>query len=327
MHKKCQSWQEKLAKTGDLSWDINNRLSCVICGKPANWSGKYVGWSKTCSAACNKTLQNNTRHKKFLQYLHEQEIAKGDLYNRYNDPFAEPPICANPECNNVTHWADSGKNWTNCCCIGCHLSINKQNKHIAFHAKRKQYMLDNNCYNRYNDKFAGPPICIVEGCNNLTKWHRGSLSYAKCCPDCKLTSKYFNGYLHNLQYCINKCSIRYDSSYEYSAIKLFEQLKLKYEHEPISIPYYNANKLRKYMPDFVIWCNDIKIMIEVKPWIQLNNKIIMLKTEAAIKYCKENEYAAFMFMTEDSIYKDGEFVHRLEQLIHKAQPIECTLTN
>ena len=130
----------------------------------------------------------------------------------------------------------------------------------------------------------------------------------RICLSKLMTNRILNGYnppahnKHGHYYSAkNDKEMFYRSSYELVAYKILEQLSkvLKYENEPLRIPYISAEGITKnYVPDILVTYKDGSIeLIEVKPECFVNDEITQLKADAAIKYCKENDME-FSFWTE-----------------------------
>lgn len=319
-----KSWQQKFAETGDQRWNFDVQPNCPVCGQPIPWSGVSVGYRSTCSSFCARSLVNAKRHQKFLQYLHEKEIAKGKDYNRYCDPLAEPPLC--PICGKPTTWSVPGQAWHVHCCRSHHLIHNIRNKSKLFHEQRKQNMLATNTYDRYKDFTAGAPECIVNGCHNLTRWHKGAMSWARCCPECKQTSKYLNGHLYNLKYCLNKTELQYDSSFEYAIIVSLEKLGIQYLHEPERLRYDSTNLKRAYVPDLAILYKNCKFLVEIKPEHHICVDFVKFKAMIAIDFVNrvDNDYTCYAFLVETQVRDSAKLLEYLDELAlhHKCKYVQ-----
>lgn len=92
----------------------------------------------------------------------------------------------------------------------------------------------------------------------------------------------------------------------------FQILNEDYEYEKIRIPYINENNKRRiYIVDFVDEKN--KILYEIKPKEELNDKNIILKTNAAIEWCKFNKYE-FKIIDESYFKKVLSIKNNIEKI-------------
>lgn len=100
----------------------------------------------------------------------------------------------------------------------------------------------------------------------------------------------------------NKKYIRYESSYELVAMKLFEEMDhLKsYRRCNFYIEYMCNNIIKGYIPDFLlIYECGVKEIIEVKPKKRLNEDINKLKFKAGKKYAKTNNLVFSIYTEKD----------------------------
>ena len=86
------------------------------------------------------------------------------------------------------------------------------------------------------------------------------------------------------------------------------------ESQSYKIPYILDGINRNYFPDFIV--NDME-MVECKPSHLINTKTVLLKTEAAMKFCKENEMT---YIILDPGYMSNE---ELNILILKGKVVLC----
>jgi hypothetical protein len=101
-------------------------------------------------------------------------------------------------------------------------------------------------------------------------------------------TRYHTG-VHNSPKC--NAPINYRSGWEYTVCKYLDNdpSVLAYAYESIEIRYTSnqtTKRLRKYLPDFLIWYADGKVkMVEVKRQNQLTNLRVQRKAEAAKIWC------------------------------------------
>lgn len=91
---------------------------------------------------------------------------------------------------------------------------------------------------------------------------------------------------------VNK-TYHYRSSWELMYMKELDNDSnvIKWDYEPFSIKYFDGEKQRRYVPDFIVETKDKKLLVEVKPISLQDYGINKLKKEAAIEWCKLNEYS------------------------------------
>lgn len=86
--------------------------------------------------------------------------------------------------------------------------------------------------------------------------------------------------------------IRYLSSWEQKFIRFIDKSnEISKIYDMIPILYYNPEKLKDsyYFADFYLELSDgVKVLIEIKPHRLVDNKIVALKRNAALDYCKSN---------------------------------------
>lgn len=101
----------------------------------------------------------------------------------------------------------------------------------------------------------------------------------------------------------NNKTIACESLLELQACNVFEFCRevVSYKEQPISIPYYQLGKWRKYTPDFslTLICGRI-VYIEVKPEIKLKN-IHLIDHFSAISAILKEDGKDFYIMTEKEI--------------------------
>lgn len=90
---------------------------------------------------------------------------------------------------------------------------------------------------------------------------------------------------------VNK-TYHYRSSWELMYMKELDNDSsvIKWDYEPFSIKYFDGEKQRRYVPDFIVETKDKKLLVEVKPTSLQNYGINKLKKEAAIEWCRLNEH-------------------------------------
>lgn len=119
------------------------------------------------------------------------------------------------------------------------------------------------------------------------------------------TKKYINGTFkpkNPNKYVGNITNIIYRSSYERTFMIYCDSNIniLRWSSEPLAIPYLNPidNKIHKYFIDFWIETNKGKFLIEIKPYNQLSNPVLLEK-----KYSKKQ--------LENFIYSKKEYIKNL----------------
>jgi len=77
---------------------------------------------------------------------------------------------------------------------------------------------------------------------------------------------------------------------------------IKYIKSPYRISYVYNDIVRIYIPDIlVIFKNNIKKLIEIKPKKLLQNKIVQLKAKYAKEYCKQYQMSYWFWTEKDLI--------------------------
>jgi hypothetical protein len=83
------------------------------------------------------------------------------------------------------------------------------------------------------------------------------------------------------------------SSYEANYISFFEKAGIRWDYEPFRINLDNGGK---YKPDFVVWYNGKKYIVEVKGFILKDGeKYMQYKLNAAFDYCCKNGFAGIVY--------------------------------
>jgi hypothetical protein len=123
---------------------------------------------------------------------------------------------------------------------------------------------------------------------------------------------------HNSPKC--KIPINYRSGWELTVCKHLDldSNVIAYTYETIEIRYTSnktTKRLRKYIPDFVVWYKDGSVrMVEVKRENQLTNPRVQRKAEAAREWCEQqNPKVLYEFWTDKIVLP--------LQKIHKAKGI------
>jgi hypothetical protein len=103
------------------------------------------------------------------------------------------------------------------------------------------------------------------------------------------TTKFFKKGNINVKFCLGKNVITYRSGWELNTINFLEENKIPYEYEPFYIKKIDNTY---YLPDFLLYLNGNKILLEIKGFIngEEGYKNEELKIDAGIKYCNENGY-------------------------------------
>ena len=104
------------------------------------------------------------------------------------------------------------------------------------------------------------------------------------------------GYFWSLK---NNKEIYFASSYELSALKMFEKDDNieKFDRCTLKITYMFENKRKKYFPDFLLNKNEI---VEVKANWELTSEQVLAKVRAAKQFAKENNMK-FKILTESHL--------------------------
>lgn len=135
-----------------------------------------------------------------------------------------------------------------------------------------------------------------------------------------------NGYKSGTFYSEkNLKNIYYQSSYELKALNIFENdTKIKFfDRCNFFIEYKIDNKVKLYKPDFILAYNDNHIeIIEVKANWEINEKVILLKKQAAEEYCKKNNYI-YKIITENELFLNNDILHH-EIKIQKIENFKYT---
>lgn len=78
---------------------------------------------------------------------------------------------------------------------------------------------------------------------------------------------------------------------------------LSWEYEPFFIEYFSnkrTKKIKKYYPDFVVFKENEKILVEIKPSKKLTQAIVQKKIYAAQEWCLTNNFR-FQIICENEI--------------------------
>lgn len=122
-----------------------------------------------------------------------------------------------------------------------------------------------------------------------------------------------NGHLHGSYVSTKtKMEMTYRSSWELAAMKWLDanEAVRNYTYETIRIPYYHMEDNRKYrryyVPDFLITFTDGHAELwELKPVAFVNNEKTLLKTDAALNYCKNHQIDEFAILSKEELLKRG----------------------
>jgi hypothetical protein len=96
------------------------------------------------------------------------------------------------------------------------------------------------------------------------------------------------------------------SSWEETCMKWLDQNTdvISWEYESVRIPYYYNDNRRWYIPDFVVTFSDgHREMWEIKPREFVGAEKVVLKTEAAQEYCRQNDIERYVILTRDDVNK------------------------
>lgn len=141
-------------------------------------------------------------------------------------------------------------------------------------------------------------------------------------PRRKRKSRYHTG-THTSPKC--PTPIEYRSGWELTVCNYLDNdsTVLKYTYEALEIQYLSnlkAKKLRKYIPDFLVWYTDGKVkMVEVKRENQLTNLRVQKKAAAARLWCAaQNPPVTYEFWTDKVVLP----LQRAEKLRAKCQQVK-----
>ncbi len=104
-------------------------------------------------------------------------------------------------------------------------------------------------------------------------------------------SKYKHGYFFSK---INNKKMYYRSSYELEAYKLLDDedaqsIIKSWKTEPFRISYFDGEIIRNHVPDILVkYKSGKRQIINVKPSSRMKEEVNIIKSQAAEKYCKEN---------------------------------------
>jgi hypothetical protein len=139
----------------------------------------------------------------------------------------------------------------------------------------------------------------------LSKEHREAVSKTVALRYVQgiLTGGHRNGHRSSFYSKKNHCIIRCASSYERAAAEKLERMPevASYKMNPCRILYEIDGIKHYYVPDILVTYKSGKQeLIEVKPIVFLNNRWVIAKSKAAIKYCKLNNLE-YKFWTEKEL--------------------------
>jgi hypothetical protein len=98
---------------------------------------------------------------------------------------------------------------------------------------------------------------------------------------------------------------KYRSSWELAYMQWLDTNKtvISYSYEKTVIPYVSnkrTGRLRKYLPDFLVYYNDRIELVEIKPKVKLKQVKVKKKLEAAKVWCLNNKIK-FVIVTETEL--------------------------
>ena len=129
-------------------------------------------------------------------------------------------------------------------------------------------------------------------------------------------NRYKNGNFYSLK---NNCNIFYQSSYELKALNIWENDSniVSFIRPKLVLSYINDNNVEHlYKPDFLLLYKDgHKELIEIKSNWKRNNKDTILKEQAAIQYCKQNNLQYYI-LTEKELKIQNDLVHNEIEIIN-----------
>jgi len=125
-------------------------------------------------------------------------------------------------------------------------------------------------------------LCSKEACIRRSE----TLSKKIASGDFRPVSRYKRGWF---QSCRMNRSFYYASSYELAALEKMENdvSVVKYCRSSSRIQYLFLGKVRRYIPDFVVWFScGLKVIVEVKPWCRWSEPKNVAKFKALCDYVK-----------------------------------------
>ncbi len=305
---------------------MKDKIKCNLCTKEfknsyglnVHKSNIHVKHIKYECEICNKTFKKLGAH-----VSQKHNISSKNYYDLYLKKVEED-ICV--ICENKTGFNGLRYGYLTTCSLYCSTQAPKRKEDVSkglqkvrlekndeINAKR-----DATCITKYGHKGANghPDIiqkvrdtCITKyGVDSFNKTKEAREHSSRIQSERIISGKcnYRTGSKHQGNYysAKNKKEMFYRSSYELTAYKILEQMSKvwKYENEPFRIPYIDSEGLTKnYVPDILVTYKDgSKELIEVKPECFVEDDMVMLKAEAAIKYCDENDME-FSFWTEKDL--------------------------
>ena len=323
------------------------------CHNKRRWLAKG-GFSKFCSEQCSYNFRGFVKKLKCDYAKHaEYENAKSTLQ----------PKCQNPMCDNDAKYLGNGA-FASYCCEKCSVTIRTiERRYAELHTQLLNRTLST--YNYRYDRFIKPPKCQNPKCNNTVTWARGnpghwhkycSYSCNAICvlphdgrtmtaetakkiseskkqyyathPQTNMHKKWYAGWFQNAKFCLNATSVRYDSSYEFDFIDMVERLQIYYERSPIAFWYTGPDGIKHtYRPDFVVYWQNHKILIEIKAEGRVKDLWTQVKAKAAIAQLDKYELHAYVIICRKEIswptkhIYDSKFIHILNKLIDNPDAI------
>jgi hypothetical protein len=173
----------------------------------------------------------------------------------------------------------------------CEYKINKINNFL----KNKKY-INNPLYKDFYEKYYNTEITCDNHTNPFVKM-MSIISHTSMLNNSNMgKTKFFKNGFITVKNCLNKKIIRYRSSWEEDTIKYLETTDVKYEYEPFYIELPNG---KTYLPDFLIYMNHEKILLEIKGFIRgkIGKDGENIKIETTKTYCK-NLGIRYVYLTK-----------------------------
>ena len=260
---------------------------------------------------CNKII----KIKGVGQHLKTHNILIQDYYDIYLLKDKNDKKCK--ECGNITNFYGLINNYSKFCSLKCsNTNLENRRKNSISHQRKPRIDLigkNNPAKNKdvrlkISNKLKGNTHTLnrklsKQECENISK--RVTLDWVNN-PSRKLMitshpKHYKRGYFYSDK---NTKNFYYRSSYELQVFNILENdnTVLKYEYESIYIKYMYNNKIKHYIPDFIIYYNDRTLILEIKPKRFLNDKLVQIKAKYAREYAIKNNMS-FEFWSELDILK------------------------
>lgn len=270
-----------------LMMDASEKI-CKYCGKPAVFWGISAGYAPFCNDksckykhklyVCNK---DSTREKLRQNALKRYASPEFKLKHKAGTKAA----MQRPEVRE--------KQLAGLCSPECHAKLT--NVSPERHEKLRNSTLQMHAQGKFDH---------VHGLN----YKHAQDGYVQVSTHCK-----YRNIRHNAD---GTLTVHLKSLDEQAFVQMIEQLGYDYDISACKIPYLDdSGKSHIYVVDFAIFLhNGKKLLIECKPYSQVNDFWVQLKAKAALKYVKEHsEYCGYEFYF-DAKYTD---VVKLQNLINK----------